>query len=84
VYTGDSTTAVAREQSCGHVISQATTEHAIMEKKCSMRSVSGLYSITRTSSSVAVELRVEAGLNTSSAGLRVLEGDEKGTECLGV
>jgi hypothetical protein len=27
---------------------------------------------------------VEAGLNTSTVVLRVTEGDEKGTQCLGV
>jgi hypothetical protein len=41
---GDSTTAVAREQLCGHVSPPATREHAIMEKIFSMRSVPGLYS----------------------------------------
>jgi hypothetical protein len=28
--------------------------------------------------------RVEAGYNTSTVALRVVEGDEKGTRCLGV
>jgi hypothetical protein len=28
--------------------------------------------------------RVEAGYNTSTVALRVIEGDEKGTRCLGV
>jgi hypothetical protein len=41
VYTGESTTAVAREQLCGHVY--PTREHAIMEQTFSVRSVPGLY-----------------------------------------
>jgi hypothetical protein len=39
---GDSTTAVAREQLCGHV-SPATREHAIMEETFSVRPVPRLY-----------------------------------------
>jgi hypothetical protein len=39
----DSTTAVAREQLCGHVVSSAAREHAIMVQTFTMRSVRGLY-----------------------------------------
>jgi hypothetical protein len=38
-----STTAVAREQLCGHVVSPATREHAIMEEAFSVQSVPELY-----------------------------------------
>jgi hypothetical protein len=40
---GESATAVARGQLCGHVGSPATTEHAIMEEKFFLQSVPGLY-----------------------------------------
>jgi hypothetical protein len=30
------------------------------------------------------EVRVEAGSNTSTVAIRVVGGDEKGTQCLGV
>jgi hypothetical protein len=43
VKTGDSRTAVAREQLCRHVVSPAKREHAIMEDTFSVRSVPGLY-----------------------------------------
>jgi hypothetical protein len=72
--TGDSTTAVAREQFCGHV-SQATREHAITEVGFSMRSVPGLYN--EEQNSLTLVSRVEAGSNTSTVTLRVVEGDEK-------
>jgi hypothetical protein len=35
-------TTVARDQLCGHVVSPATREHAIMEETFSVRSVLGL------------------------------------------
>jgi hypothetical protein len=38
---GDSTTAVAREQICEHVVFLATEEHAIMEATFSVLSVLG-------------------------------------------
>jgi hypothetical protein len=41
--TGDSKTAAAREQLCGHVVSPATREDGIMEETFSVRSVPGLY-----------------------------------------
>jgi hypothetical protein len=44
--TGDSTTAVAREQLCGHV-SPETRGHAIMEETFSVRFVPGLYNVVR-------------------------------------
>jgi hypothetical protein len=34
--------------------------------------------------SAGVETRVEAGSNTSTVALRVVGGDEKGTQCLGL
>jgi hypothetical protein len=37
--TGDSTTAVAREQLCEHVVSPATREHGIIEETPSVWSV---------------------------------------------
>jgi hypothetical protein len=43
VKTGDSTTAVIREQFCGHVVFPATRKHAIMEERFSVLSVPGLY-----------------------------------------
>jgi hypothetical protein len=43
VQTGDSTTVVAREQLCGHVVYPATAENAKMEEKFSLQSVPGLY-----------------------------------------
>jgi hypothetical protein len=43
VKTGDSKANVAREQLCGHIISPATTQHAIKEETFSVPSVSGLY-----------------------------------------
>jgi hypothetical protein len=43
VLTGDSKTAVAREQLCGYVVSAATGEHVIMEETFSVLSMSGLY-----------------------------------------
>jgi hypothetical protein len=39
---GDSTTAVTREQLCGHDISPETRKHAIMEEISYVRSVLGL------------------------------------------
>jgi hypothetical protein len=50
VQTGGSTTAVAREQLCGHVVFPGTGEHAIMEKSFYLRFVLGY--MTRTTSSV--------------------------------
>jgi hypothetical protein len=52
VQTGDSATAIAMEQLCGHVVSPAMREHAIMEEMFSVTSMLGY--ITRTSSSVTV------------------------------
>jgi hypothetical protein len=43
VQTGDNTTAVAREQLCGHVVTPATREDAIMEEIFSVRSVPAVY-----------------------------------------
>jgi hypothetical protein len=43
VETGDSATAVARKQFCGHIVSLAMIEHAIMEQTFSVQSVQGLY-----------------------------------------
>jgi hypothetical protein len=43
VYVGASTTAVAREQLCGHVVSSATRGHAIMEETFYVRYAPGLY-----------------------------------------
>jgi hypothetical protein len=81
VERGDSVKAVAREQLCGHVVSPATREHAIMEEIFLCGPCRGY--ITRTSSSVVVEARVEAGSNSSTVALRIVGGDEKGTQCLG-
>jgi hypothetical protein len=41
--TCDSTTAVAWQQLCGHVVSLATKEHAVVEEMFTVRSVTGLY-----------------------------------------
>jgi hypothetical protein len=41
--TGDSKTAVVREQFCGQFSSPAMTEYAIMEETFSVRSAPGLY-----------------------------------------
>jgi hypothetical protein len=43
VQTGNNTTAVAREQPCGHVVSMATKERAIMKETFSVRPVPRLY-----------------------------------------
>jgi hypothetical protein len=39
----DSTTAVAREQLCRHVVSPTTREHSIMKQMFSVRPVAELY-----------------------------------------
>jgi hypothetical protein len=41
--TSDSTTAVAREQLCGHIVSLGIEEYAIMEETFSLRYVPELY-----------------------------------------
>jgi hypothetical protein len=43
VQTGDSTTAVGREQLSEHVVFPAMREHAVMEHMFSVRSMLGLY-----------------------------------------
>jgi hypothetical protein len=43
MYTGDSTTAVAREQLYEHDVSPETREHTIIEERFSVRLLPGLY-----------------------------------------
>jgi hypothetical protein len=62
----------------------ATTEE-LSEAVFSVRSVPRLYNDeTLTLIRREAVSRVEAGSNTSTVALRVVGGDEKGTQCLGV
>jgi hypothetical protein len=75
-------TAVARELLCKHARCQAmaaTDTHAAIEEL--LEAVFSERSMPRSQDSVALE---EAGSNTFIVALRVVGGDEKGTQCLGV
>jgi hypothetical protein len=73
--TGESTTAVARKQLCGHAVSPTTREQAIMEETFSLMSMPSLYNEDQLVAEA--ESSVEVGPNTSTLALRVVGGDEK-------
>jgi hypothetical protein len=85
VQRGDSTTAFAKEQLCGHVVSPATTEHAVVEGTLSVLSVTGLYNGDRPSLRDSPETAVSrvGGWCDMAASLRGHEPGNTGTSIVG-
>jgi hypothetical protein len=85
VEMGDSKTAIAREQLCGHFVSPATTEHAIMEEMFPVRFVLRLYNEDQLPLRVSLETAVRrvGCWCEMAASLRGREPGSRGTSTVG-
>jgi hypothetical protein len=75
--TGNRTTAVDREQLCGHVAGNERTRNNGRNLSCAIHPGA-------VQRGLVVQSRVEALSNNSTVTLQVVGGDEKGTQCLAI